>query len=90
MDRSTDAASILPPTKKFLDQEQLDEIWEARGLKFRVDELHMFMLQRGLLPYVDREVFRRDVFGILKEFLVEGGARRDPKRSPTTIFPRSF
>lgn len=85
-----DPESVLPPKKQFITDEQLSELWDARGMKYRVDELHQALLARGLGPYVDQPMFRKMVQDILKGFLVEGEARRDPRRTPRTRWPKVF
>lgn len=87
-DGKPDAESVLPEAKQFLTPEQLDEIWNTRGMKYRWDELHVALLNRGLLPSVDRPAFRQMVRDILAFFLVEGNAQRDPRRTPRQRFPR--
>ncbi|MHC4507737.1 MAG: hypothetical protein ACYTAO_02100 [Planctomycetota bacterium] len=74
--------SIVLPRKQFLTEEELLEIWETRGLKYRVDELHKFCLERGLLPHNRRDSFRKKVFGMMRQFLCEGETRRDPRFVP--------
>lgn len=72
---------VLPP-KQFLTLDELLEVWETRGMKFRVDELHKYLVERGLLPHNRRDTFRKKVFGMLRKFLVEGETRRDPRFVP--------
>lgn len=72
---------MLPP-KQFLTLDELLEVWETRGMKFRVDELHKYLVERGLLPHNRRDTFRKKVFGMLRKFLVEGETRRDPRFVP--------
>jgi hypothetical protein len=74
-------STVLPP-KQFLTEEQLLEVWETRGLKFRVDELHKYLIERGLLPSNRRDGFRKKVYGMLRKFLCEGEFRRDPRFVP--------
>lgn len=64
------------------------EIWDARGLKYRIDELHLSLLNRGLLTSVDRTMFRSTLYQILKGFFVDGTARLDPCASPIPRFPK--
>lgn len=87
-DGPPDAAAVLPDKKQFLTSDQLDEVWNTRGLKYRIDELHISLLNRGLLPIVDRPGFRQLVREILESFFVNGDARRDPRRAPKQRFPR--
>lgn len=86
----SDAQAVLPPNKKFLTNEQLLELWDTRGLKYRFDEFHEFMLNRGLQPNVDRPKFQQMVLDILHRFLVDGDARRDPRRVPMQRFPKVY
>lgn len=57
-------------------------------MKYRVDEFHLALLQRGLGVYVDRPMFRSMVHSILEKFLVEGEAKRDPRYAPIPRFPK--
>lgn len=84
----TSAEGVLPPKKSFLSDDALDEIWNVRGLKYRVDEFHQMLLNRGLANYVDRPAFRGMIREILQAFLVDGEARRDPKWTPRQRFPK--
>ena len=86
--KSTDAHSVLPPKKRFLESEQLLELWDTRGMKYRFDELHQMMLNRGLATTIDQLKFRPMVFDILRAFLVDGDARIAPKHRPRQKFPR--
>jgi hypothetical protein len=85
-----DAESILPPPKQFISEEDFEELWNTRGWKFRWDEFHQLLLQRGLQPYVNQERFHQMVRDILKTFLVDGEARRDPRRVPRQVFPKVY
>lgn len=76
------AESVQLDRKQFLGDDQLLELWETRGLKFRVDELHAYLRDRGLHPYVRKEEFRGKVLGMLEAFLVQGEVRRDPRHQP--------
>jgi len=88
MNRVNQSESVLPPPKQFLTEEQLEEIWEARGLKYRIDEFHVALLSRGLGPYIDRPKFRKMMHDILSQFFVLGEARRQPAHEVRTRFPR--
>lgn len=85
-----DAESLIPPKKAFLTPEELEEIWNARGLKYRVDELLEMLLRRGLGVYIDQSKFRRMFKDILEGFFVQGDARRDPRRVPRQKWPKVF
>lgn len=85
-----DAESVLPPKKVFLTLSELAELWDTRGMKYRIDDLHKMLLDRGLAVYIDRPKFRSMVMDILRGFLVEGDARRDPRRQPKQSFPKVF
>ena len=74
--------SAVLPEKEFLTEAELLEIWETRGLKYRVDEFWKHCQDKGLFPHFRREVFRKKVFGMLKAFFVEGDVRRDPRWVP--------
>jgi hypothetical protein len=87
-DGKPDVESVLPPPKPFLTSDQLAEIWDTRGMKYRVDEIHVALMNRGLLPSVDRPAFRQLMHDFLESFLVKGEARRDPRRSPRQRLPR--
>ena len=58
------------------------EVWETRGLKYRTDELHKFCLERGLLPHIRADSFRKKVYGMLRQFLCEGEVRGAPRHVP--------
>jgi len=88
--RDTDPEAILPPKKVFILASELSELWDARGLKYRVDDFHKMLLDRGLAVYIDRPKFRSMFRDILRSFLVEGEARRDPRRQPKQTFPKVF
>lgn len=83
-----DVDSILPDKKQFLTLEQLMEIWDARGMKYRWDDFHRMMLERGLAPYFDRSMCRKMIMDILRAFLVEGEAKREPKHELKTRWPK--
>lgn len=74
--------SVTLPKKQFLTDGQLVEVWDVRGLKFRIDELHQFCQERGMLGHVRKDQFRSRVYMILKQFLVDGDSRRDPRFVP--------
>lgn len=86
----TSPESVLPSKKQFITADQMDEIWDARGMKFRVDELHQMLLDRGLNVYIDRPKFRSMFKDLIRSFLVEGDARRDPRRQPRQRFPKVY
>jgi hypothetical protein len=86
--RKSDVDSILPDKKQFITEEQLLELWDARGLKYRVDELHKMLLERGLAPYVDRAMFRKMLHDVFRTFLVEGDAKRQPKHELKMRWPK--
>jgi hypothetical protein len=90
MNISNHAESTLPPKKAFLAAEQLDDLWDARGMKYRVDELHVMLLNRGLGTYIDRPKFRKMVRDILEQFLVRGEAKRQPEHEVRQSFPKVY
>jgi len=83
-----DVDSVLPDKKQFIDEEQLLELWDARGMKYRWDELHKMLLERGLAVYVDRPMFRKLVMDILRGYLVAGEAKREPKHELRQRWPK--
>jgi hypothetical protein len=88
--KDADPEAILPPKKRFITSSELGELWETRGMKYRVDDLHKMLLDRGLAVYIDRPKFREMFKDILRSFLVDGDARRDPRRQPRQAFPKVF
>ena len=86
----TEANQARLPEKEFLTADQLEEIWNMRGMKYRVDEFHKSLVERGLVPSVDRPIFRQSFYQILKEFLVEGRAKREPGKDPIPRFPKVY
>lgn len=88
MKQDQTSEAVLPEPKKFMDQDTLKEIWDTRGLKYRVDEVHQKLLNRGLQPYVHQVLFRQMIYDMLSGFLVDGEARRDPRRVPMQRFPK--
>lgn len=89
-DKDTDPRAVLPPKKQFITEDQLYEVWDARGLKYRVDDFHKMMLDRGLSVGIDRPKFRNMFKDIIRGFLVNGDARRDPRMQPRQTFPKVF
>jgi len=88
--KDIDPEAILPPKKQFITDEELRELWDLRGLKYRVDDFHQMLLNRGLAVYIDRPKFRSMFRDILRSFMVDGEARRDPRKQPKSIFPKVF
>jgi len=86
---STAQATVLPD-KRFLSNEDLLEIWETRGLKFRVDEFYTYCTNRGLMAHFRKDSFRAKMFGMLKQFFVDGESRRDPSTLPPTKTRKVF
>jgi hypothetical protein len=87
---SSTADSVQPPEKQFLSEEEFEEVWDARGMKYRVDELHQMLLDRGLNVYIDRPKFRAMFRDIVRGFTVQGDARRDPRTRPRQRFPKVY
>lgn len=85
-----EADQVLPEPKQFLTAEQLDEIWNLRGFKYRIDDFHVSLLSRGLNVSINREVFRSTVYRLLNDFLVAGEARLNPKKAPMPRFPKVY
>lgn len=88
--KDTDPEAVLPSKKQFITDDELLELWDARGLKYRVDDFHKMLLDRGLNVYIDRPKFRGMFQAILRAFLVDGEARRDPRKQPRQTFPKVF
>ncbi len=80
---------ITLPPKKFLRKEQLLEVWEGRGLRFRVDEIHKHLRDHGLFPVINRVSFRNMMITLLEDFLIDGDFRRDPKEVHPNTFVKS-
>lgn len=87
-DGKPEAEAVLPDGRAFMTSEQFEELWDTRGMKYHWDEFHVALLNRGLLPSIDRTAFRQMVRDIMRPFLVEGHAKRDPRRTPRQRFPR--
>jgi len=85
-----EADQVIPEPKQFLSEDQLEELWTARGLKYRLDDLHVQLLSRGLNVAVDRAIFRHTVHEILKAFLVNGEARLPKSKYAKPKFPKVF
>ena len=88
--KDTDPEAVLPPSKQFVTAIELGELWDTRGMKYRVDDLHKMLIDRGLAVYIDRFKFREMFKDILRSFLVDGDARRDPRKQPKQSFPKVF
>lgn len=76
------AQSTHLPEKHFLTEDELLEVWENRGLKYRVDEFYKHCRDRGLLAHFRIDNFRSKVLRMLIQFLVEGEVRLDPRYQP--------
>lgn len=85
-----EAAQVVPEPKQFLTEEQFEEVWDLRGLKYRMDDLHVQLLSRGLNVSVDRATFRHTMHQILLSFFVQGDARIQAKHAPKPKFPKVF
>jgi len=86
----TDADQVLPEPKQFLTPDQFEEVWNLRGLKYRIDDFHVSLLSRGLNVSVNREIFRTAMRELLEEFFVKGEARLPSKKAPIPKFPKVF
>jgi hypothetical protein len=84
----TSTDQVKPPTKSCLTLDQLDEYWEERGMKYRIDTLHKACLSYGMNVAIDRPKFRSMLYGILRSFLVDGDSLLDPKKSPLPSWPK--
>lgn len=85
-----EADQVRPEPKQFVTEEQFEEIWNLRGLKYRIDDFHVQLLSRGLNVSVDRAVFRTTMFEILKSFFVSGDSRLPSNKAPKPKFPRVY
>lgn len=88
--KDSDPESVLPPVKQFMTVEELYELWDTRGMKYRVDDFHKMLLDRGLAVYINKPIFRAMFKDILRSFLVDGDSRRDPRKQPIRSFPKVF
>lgn len=61
-------------TMSYLTEEQLNEVWEERGLKDKMIRFRKFLVERGLLPLaVTERLFLDHVHDeILNNFFVKG------------------
>lgn len=80
--RESTAQAVILPKKQILSEETLLEVWETRGLKYRVDEFYKHCAERGLLPHFRINSFRSKIYKMLEQFLVDGETRRDPRFVP--------
>jgi hypothetical protein len=90
LDSKLSPESVPLPKKQFLTDHQFVEVWDIRGLKYRVDEFHRFCLDRGLLAHVRKDEFRDKIYTILKQFFVDGESRRDPRYVPRKLPRKAF
>jgi hypothetical protein len=90
MEQTRDERLAKLPEKPFLSRDDVDEIWNARGMKHYVDKLHVSMLSRGLVTSVDREAFRSLIRHMVDHFLVDGKSTPDPKIAPKPRFPQVY
>lgn len=86
----SEADQVRPEPKEFITEDQLEEIWTLRGLKYRIDDFHVQLLSRGLNVSVDRAVFRSTIHEILKAFFVEGDARLPANKAAIPRFPKVY
>lgn len=82
--RGESVENAVLPEKQFLSEEELLEIWEIRGMKFRIDDFYKHCRDRGLMPHFRKENFRSKIFSVMKQFFVNGETRRDPRFVPVT------
>ena len=66
-----------------LTEEQLEDVWENKGLKYKMTKFHKFLLERGLLPmsvpdYLFLDHMKND---ILKNFFVKGVREHEDGRT---------
>jgi hypothetical protein len=84
----TSVDQVRPPIKPCLTLDQLDEYWDERGMKYRIDTLHKACLSYGMNVAIDRPKFRAMLYGIIKSFLVDGESLLDPKKAPLPSWPK--
>jgi hypothetical protein len=82
------ADQVRPPIKPCLTQDQLDEYWDQRGLKYQVDALHRACLSYGMNVAIDRPRFRAMLYSMLQNFLVLGQSKLDPKKEALPRWPK--
>lgn len=76
------AESIELDPKQFITEDQILELWENRGMKYRCDDLWRYLRDRGLQAHMRKETFRSKLLGFMRAFLVQGEVRRDPRHQP--------
>lgn len=76
--------------KQFLTKPQLDELWDLRGMKFAIDEIFQFLVDRGLTSNIRYEKFRSMIYKKFSNFAVDGLVLEDPRRRPRQKFPKVF
>lgn len=84
LNRGEISQSTQLPTKQFITRDEFLELWEIRGLRFRIAEFHHYCIGRGLLPHFRVDSFSKKLFRVMEQFLVEGETRRDPRFEPKT------
>ena len=82
------ADQVRPPIKPCMSQDQLDEYWEQRGMKYHIDSLHRACLSYGMNVAIDRPKFRAMLYETLQKFFVIGESKLDPKKEPRPRWPK--
>lgn len=67
-----------------LTKEQLDEVWEKQGMKYNMRRFHQYLMERGLLPYINVNKFSHHVYDLLDKFMVQGMKEKPDGRQ---LFP---
>lgn len=55
-----------------LTKEQLEYVWHKQGMKYNMQRFHKYLMERGLLPYINVNKFSQHVYSLLDKFLVQG------------------
>lgn len=55
-----------------LTHNELDQLFDKNGMKYRYARLHNLLASHGLLPHVTKEKFVSEMYKILSDFFVKG------------------
>ena len=67
-----------------LTKEQLDQVWREQGMKYNMRRFHKYLMERGLLPYINVNKFSHHVYVLLDKFFVQGMKEKPDGRQ---LFP---
>lgn len=70
-----------------LTQEQLDMIWNERGLKLRIGRLRDWLVERGLKSFISSEKLQRHFYEVLLAFFVKDHKETENGQKGTTPTP---